>query len=112
MGRAHSLSDLVGKVEGEQAAEQPPQPRPATPESQDGKRTRNKVGFYQDPNDSARMRAAFIHTRAETGTRSLSAFIDQAVMAEVRRLERTYNEGQPWGGVHAGTIPPGPPVSE
>ena len=46
-----------------------------------------KVSFYQDPADTARVRGAILHTQVAEGTRSLSDFINNAVMAEVHRLE-------------------------
>jgi len=70
----------------------------------------HKVSFYQDPEDTARVRAALLHTQGSEGGRSLSAFIHAAVMKETRRLERKYNDGQPWSGVDARGIPQGRPL--
>ncbi len=70
----------------------------------------HKVSFYQDPGDTARVRAALLHTQGSEGGRSLSAFIHAAVMKETRRLERKYNDGQPWSGVVARGIPQGRPL--
>lgn len=44
--------------------------------------------------------------------RTLSDFINIAVMREVERLEKTYNDGQPFGAVAAGEIPQGRPLGE
>lgn len=55
-----------------------------------------KVTFYQDPADTARVRGAILHTNVTEGPRTLSQFIHRAVMAEVERLERTYNNGRPF----------------
>ncbi|MEV4902859.1 hypothetical protein AB0K08_16150 [Citricoccus sp. NPDC055426] len=71
-----------------------------------------KVGFYQDPDDTARMRGAYLHTVATEGHRSLSAFIDHAVMTEVQRLEAEYNHGQPFPPVTTRQMPQGRPLSE
>jgi len=121
MGKRIDLGAMAGRVQKDAAPADPLGPPKAAapvsepeeqPREQKPAAQRNKIGFYQDPDDSARMRAAFIHTRADQGTRSLSAFIDQAVMAQVRRLEHQYNDGRPWAGIHAGEIPPGPPVGQ
>lgn len=71
-----------------------------------------KVSFYQNPEDTARLRAAYRHTLAATSDRSLSDFITRVVMAEVERLENQYHGGQPFPSVGAGKIPQGRPVGE
>lgn len=71
---------------------------------------RHKVSFYQDEDDTARVRAAIQNTFPTEGPRSLSEFINQAVMAEVRRLEERYNDGEPWPGVGARELPQGRPM--
>ena len=71
-----------------------------------------KVSFYQDREDTDRVRGAILHTMATEGTRSLSQFINQAVMAEVERLERKYNGGQPFPAVGARELPQGRPMGE
>src|SRR5690625_804602 len=58
---------------------------------------KRKVSFYQHPEDSARMRAALLHTQGTEGIRTLSDFINETMMAEVARLENTYNEGKSFG---------------
>ncbi len=58
-----------------------------------------KVGYYQDPDATARARAAYDWTRPHEGHRSFSDFIAAAVMREVQRLERKYHEGEPWPAV-------------
>lgn len=60
-----------------------------------------KVSFYQSREDTARMRGAFMATRAEEGYRSMSEFISAAVLAEVRRLEAKYNDGEPFPAIEA-----------
>ncbi|PLC10653.1 hypothetical protein AUQ48_17280 [Kocuria flava] len=69
-----------------------------------------KVSFYQDPADTARVRGAILHTQVTEGPRSLSDFINSAVMAEVQRLEAKYNGGQPFPGVGARGLPQGRPM--
>ena len=62
--------------------------------------------------DTDRIRGAILHTMATEGSRSLSQFINQAVMAEVERLERKYNGGQPFPAVGARELPQGRPMGE
>lgn len=71
-----------------------------------------KVSFYQERADTDRIRGAILHTMATEGSRSLSQFINQAVMAEVERLERKYNGGQPFPAVGARELPQGRPMGE
>jgi hypothetical protein len=70
------------------------------------------VSFYQDPEDTDRMRAALLHTLVTEGSRSLSQFIHNAVMTEVIRLERKYNNGEPFPPVGARELPQGRPMGE
>lgn len=58
------------------------------------------------------MRGALLHTQITEGSRSLSAFINHAVMAEVERLEAKYNAGQPFPAVGARELPQGRPMGE
>lgn len=71
---------------------------------------KSKVGFYQDPNDTARARAAYDWTRPHEGHRSFSDFISAALMREVGRLERKYHDGSPWPAVAPGQLPTGKPM--
>lgn len=73
---------------------------------------RPKVSFYQDPADTDRVRGAILHTMATEGPRTLSQFIDRAVMAEVVRLEKKHNGGQPFPPVGARELPQGRPMGE
>ncbi|PAK92579.1 hypothetical protein B8X04_17085 [Brevibacterium casei] len=61
----------------------------------------HKVSFYQRREDTDRLRGAVLATRLEEGHRSMSEFINNAVMAEVERLEAKYNGGQPFPSVDA-----------
>lgn len=71
-----------------------------------------KVSFYQDPEDTARVRGAILHTMTTEGARNLSQFINQVVMAEVERLEAKYNGGEPFPAVGAREMPQGRPMGE
>jgi hypothetical protein len=71
-----------------------------------------KVGFYQDPEDTARARAVFQWTNAAEQHGSFSDFIAGAVMKEVKRLERKHNGGEPWAPAHAGKIAAGRPIAK
>lgn len=73
---------------------------------------RHKVSFYQDPEDTARVRGAILHTMTKEGSRTLSQFIHTAVMREVERLEAKYNDGQPFPQVGARELPQGRPMGE
>lgn len=75
-------------------------------------KTRPKVSFYQDRADTDRVRGAILHTMASEGPRSLSQFIDSAVMREVERLEAKHNNGQPFPPVGARELPQGRPMGE
>lgn len=69
----------------------------------------NKVSFYQEPEDTARLRGAVLHTMIAEGHRSLSQFVIRAVMKEVQRLEEKYNDGKPFPAVAANQMPQGRP---
>lgn len=101
-------------VEPAAAAEPSPAPRattrPVTKKA--GTKYPPKVSFYQDPEDTARVRGALLHTQITEGSRSLSAFINHAVMAEVERLEAKYNDGKPFPAVGARELPQGRPMGE
>ncbi|WP_186293202.1 ParB family protein [Brevibacterium aurantiacum] len=58
------------------------------------------------------MRGALLATQHHEGYRSMSAFIAAAVMAEVQRLETTYNGGQPFPQVSAKGGQLGRPMGE
>lgn len=81
-----------------------------TPATSPSPKPRPKVSFYQDPNDTARVRAALFYTLHTEGPRTLTDFISHAVMTEVERLERKYNDGQPFPPIGAGELPQGRPI--
>ena len=92
------------------AAPSAPATRTETPAGEEQRKYRHKVSFYQDEDDTARVRAAILHTNHLEGPRSLSEFVHRAVMEEVRRLEAKYNDGKPWPGVGARELPQGRPM--
>lgn len=123
MARGISLADMLGNDDEaresapvEQAA--PAAPPAAAPRREPAQRAepkpkyRPKVSFYQDPADTDRVRGAILHTMAAEGPRSLSQFIDRAVMAEVVRLEKKHNGGKPFPPVGARELPQGRPMGE
>src|SRR5699024_3933216 len=71
----------------------------------------NKVSFYQQPEDTARLRGAVLHTMIAEGHRSLSQCVIRAVVKEVQRLEEKYNGGKPFPAVAANEMPQGRPHS-
>lgn len=71
-----------------------------------------KVSFYQDPDDTSRVRGAILHTQVAEGSRSLSQFIAEAVMEKVEALEAKYNDGKPFPAIGARELPQGRPMGE
>ncbi len=71
-----------------------------------------KVSFYQEQEDTDRIRGAIMHTIPYEGVRSLSQFLSGAAMKEVERLERQYNGGKPFPPVGARELPQGRPMGE
>lgn len=100
--RAQPTPEPVATEQPVHPAEGGPRPRKYPP----------KVSFYQDPEDTARVRGAILHTQLTEGSRSLSAFINHAVMAEVERLEAKYNGGKPFPAIGAREMPQGRPMGE
>ncbi len=90
-----------------------PQVAPSTaPAPVGAKKPRAKVSFYQDPEDTNRMRGAILHTMTTEGSRTLTQFINAAVLAEVERLEAKYNGGRPFPPIGPGELPQGRPMGE
>src|SRR5690606_36873004 len=83
---------------GAERQEEAPRPR------KKATKYRHKVSFYQYPEDTGRVRGAILHTMTTEGPRTLSQFINDAVMAEVERLEAKYNGGKPFPSVGAREI--------
>ncbi|MFV0428406.1 MAG: ParB family protein [Arachnia sp.] len=87
-------------------------PAPAKKTAQRATKYPHKVSIYQDREDTGRVRGAILHTMATEGPRTLSEFVNHAVMAEVQRLEAKYNNGQPFPPVGARELPQGRPMGE
>ena len=113
-------SSLAGVSPLTPATEQPATPRPAkkpkpaAPKGEQldsGKTPKSKVSFYQNPEHTARLRAAILHTMHTEGHQTLSDFIDRAAMREVERLEAAYNNGEPFPEVGPRGLPRGRPWS-
>lgn len=83
--------------------QQRPTPRPAP--------AKIKVGFFLPADEADRARAALVNTFApnQEGPRTFSDLIRRGLLAEVERLERQYNDGEPWPPVQAGQVPTGRP---
>lgn len=82
----------------------------ATPRGAGPGTAKSKVGFYQNPDDTARARAAYDWTRPYEGHRSFSDFVASALMREVERLEAKHHGGEPWPAVEPGQLPTGKPL--
>lgn len=104
---ALSGASAVRRPQPEEAARTAPKEEPAQTPAPKRKTAQTaakqqKVGFYQHPEDAARMRGAFRMTNGQEGDRSLSDFIQKAILAEVERREKLYNNGQPFEAVQPG----------
>jgi hypothetical protein len=66
-------------------------------------------GVYFGRGNTPRIRAVYANTAAVEGDRSLSDFVEKAVMAEVARREEKHNGGRRWPAVPAGALPVGRP---
>lgn len=120
-----TLSSLVGRLDDDQPVEAA-QPAPAAPAPEQNpaevapaveapapkKRTKYppEVSFYQELENSDRMRGAILHTFAQEGFRNLSQFLNAAAMKEVKRLEAKYNDVKPFPPVKARELPRGRPM--
>jgi len=67
----------------------------------------NKISVYQDPALTARIQAAIAHTAPQEGLRSMSQFVNDAIVAELDRLEVLYNGGRPFPPARHGAMPVG-----
>jgi len=117
-----TLSSLVGRLDDDQPVEatqpapaapapeqQPAEVAPAAEVTAPKKRTKYppKVSFYQELENTDRIRGAILHTFAQEGFRNLSQFLNAAAMKEVERLERKYNDGKPFPPVRPANYPRG-----
>ena len=126
--RKSSLSGTSPVAPAQPAAEMPPATAPAQPAQQAqqpaqrsaeeptrprrASQSKHKLSIYQDPEDTARLRAAYRLVLAQGKDRSFSDFINRVLITEVERLEAEHNGGRPFQGVGAGEIPTGRPVGE
>ena len=65
-----------------------------------------QITFYMAADDLKRAKAAYTGTSGQEMDRSWSEFISRAVLMEVERRERLYNEGSQFQG-GAGNLAPG-----
>ena len=56
----------------------------------------------------AQIRSAWWNTAAVSGTRTMSAWVIDALKVQLRAFEAEYNDGHPFPPVDAGEIPRGP----
>lgn len=67
-----------------------------------------KATFYGKRDELDRVREAFTRNRLDEGYESLSDFILQSVLKETKRLEKKYNNGEPYSGL--AHLPAGRPM--
>lgn len=87
---------------------------PPAPEAPAAKPKKPKVGFFMPEDEANRARAALVNTYGmdREGPRTFSDLIRKALLTEVERLEKKYNNGEPWAPVHVGEMPTGRPRGE
>lgn len=61
--------------------------------------TKVKASFYGDSATIDRMREAFTRNKIDEDYESFSDFIIQAALKETQRLEKKYNNGEPYQGI-------------
>lgn len=79
-----------GTTDSDSTATTPPTPLPDTSSKQ--------VTFYMAADDLKRAKAAYTGTSGQEMDRSWSDFISRALLMEVERRERLYNEGEKFQG--------------
>ena len=67
-----------------------------------------RLSIRMDAKLLGQVRAAWWSTAASTGTRSMSAWIIEALKEHLRRTEDEFNGGQPFTPLDVGEIPRGP----
>ncbi|VFA96211.1 ParB family protein [Nocardia farcinica] len=65
---------------------------------------KGRIGGYFGPEEAARVRGAYAHGWLQDHKGSLSDFVKSVVLAEVERLEREKNGGEPFGGIESGGV--------
>ena len=104
------VTPTSGHIEAEQPAPAAAPKRTVTAASSKPG-TRTKMGYYAAPEDSERIRAAFIAARnAGRPYRSLSDFQLEAIIEKVVQLEAELNGGRPFEGAPAHSLSPGRPM--
>ena len=91
------------------------EPEPAPPQQRPRRSgAKTKVGFFLPAEEADRARAALVNTFGtnQEGPRTFSELIRRALLAEVERLERQYNNGEEWPPVSAGQVPTGRPKGD
>ncbi|MGV9638026.1 ParB family protein [Nocardia rhamnosiphila] len=78
-------------------------PQEAAGMAETSAKTTNKgrIGAYFGAEEAARVRGAYAHGWLQDHSGSLSDFVKSLVMAEVERLEKEKNGGQPFAGIEA-----------
>ncbi|BCW12831.1 hypothetical protein NtRootA2_41130 (plasmid) [Arthrobacter sp. NtRootA2] len=82
----------ANRESGPEHAQPAPKPKPARTSA------REQVTYYMPADGRKRAKAAFNATRGQEEDASWSEFVTRAVMNEVYRRERLYNEGEPFPG--------------
>lgn len=82
--------------EGPARAEPEPTPKEASPQPRVEKKKRPKVSFYADEDEQARANAAWLHTAGHTGHKTLTSFLETAMIKYARELESEYNDSKPF----------------
>ncbi|MGQ4533960.1 ParB family protein [Dermabacteraceae bacterium P13115] len=112
--RKVSIIGNKGPVTPPMAGDQPAAPsgekapsKPAEKQSKKAAPKRRQTTIYQTEEQAERMHGAIMATMSSEGPHSISQFIITAAMAEMERLEKKYNGGEPFPPVSAGEFPTG-----
>lgn len=108
---ARRKSTLTGDhpVAPEPAQGEPDAPEPKTTPPR--KSDKSKFSFYVRNDLLGRLRAATPDAMVERRVTNMSAWMEQVLEEEVRRLEAQYNDGQEYPQAEAGTVTrPGRPM--
>lgn len=97
-------SSLAGSNSTAPAA--PPAPAPATQATPESRR-RVQATFYARKATMDRIRGAVKVAGEREGYDSLTDLVLTTVLAEVERMEKKYNGGEPFAGVEPGSLPLG-----
>lgn len=91
----------------------PPPASPAAPPARAAAPTppaaeTSRLSIRIDAELLGQIRSAWWNTAAVSGTRTMSAWVIDALKVQLRAFEAEYNDGQPFPPVDAGEIPRGP----